>query len=50
MTNAVPLHGKHNQPAYVVEVAKKFLVSICATSVAEIARQSGEKFLRLFPQ
>jgi TatD DNase family protein len=39
--------GKRNEPAYVVEVAK-VLADVRGISLAEISRQTGENFFRLF--
>jgi TatD DNase family protein len=44
----VPYRGKQNQPAYVVEVAKR-LASIRGQSVQQIAQCSTDNFHRLFP-
>ena len=43
----VPYRGKSNQPAYVREVAE-YVAELRGVSYAEIARQSGENFNRLF--
>ncbi|HTQ80331.1 MAG TPA: TatD family hydrolase [Thermoanaerobaculia bacterium] len=43
----IPYRGKPNRPAYVVEVAQR-LARETGESEAEVARRTGESFLRLF--
>jgi len=45
----VPYRGKKNQPAYVVEVARR-LAEERGEPYAEVCRRTGENFFRLFPK